>query len=281
MARAARLPEMLAPVPFDLAGRDDVGLADQARWARVEEVRRTKTRGGGPKNWDRVDLLGGLLECVCGRRLRNDGTFADGRHRKQHAKPCEAWGRKARLGDATWEGPVLAQVAGIALDEVTMASVVAALGSTQQPVAIDRARIDRQIRELALEHAGGLLGDDSYLTRLKALREQRDAIVERTARGLPGHRAVEWLRVLSESFQAAVVPKEKADLMHAIYERITVAGPEIVGVRLTAAAYAHGLALALPEKVEMARPTGVRRADAINIRIPIEGAEWLRSSESA
>jgi hypothetical protein len=59
--------------------------------------------------------------------------------------------------------------------------------------------------------------------------------------------------------------------MHAIYERITVAGPEIVGVRLTAAAYAHGLALALPEKVGMARPTGVERADAINIRIPIEG----------
>ncbi len=30
--------------------------------------------------------------------------------------------------------------------------------------------------------------------------------------------------------------------------RITVAGPEIVGVRLTQAAYAHGLALALPQK---------------------------------
>ena len=42
--------------------------------------------------------------------------------------------------------------------------------------------------------------------------------------------------------------------MHAIYERITVAGPEIVGVRLTQAAYAHGLALALPEAV-VARPT--------------------------
>lgn len=63
--------------------------------------------------------------CVCGRRLRNDGTFADGRHRKQHANPCQAWGRKARLGDETWEAPVLAQVAGIALDEGTMASVVA------------------------------------------------------------------------------------------------------------------------------------------------------------
>ena len=54
--------------------------------------------------------------------------------------------------------------------------------------------------------------------------------------------------------------EEKADLMHAIYERITVAGPEIVGVRLTQAAYAHGLALALPEKVEMARPTGFEPA---------------------
>jgi hypothetical protein len=39
--------------------------------------------------------------------------------------------------------------------------------------------------------------------------------------------------------------------MHAIYERITVAGPKSWGVRLTAAAYAHGFALALPEKVEM------------------------------
>lgn len=54
-------------------------------WARVEEVRRAKTRGGGPKNWDLPDLLGGLLECVCGRQLRNEGTFADGRHRKLHA----------------------------------------------------------------------------------------------------------------------------------------------------------------------------------------------------
>ena len=155
---------------------------------------------------------------------------------------------------------MLAQVAGIALDDATMASVVAALGSSRQPVAIDRARIERQIRELALEHAGGSLGDEAYLARLKALRQQRDAVIERTAAGLPGQRAVEWLRALGESLQAPDASKEKADLMHAIYERITVAGPEIVGVRLTAAAYAHGLALALPEKVEMARPTGFEPA---------------------
>ena len=53
---------------------------------------------------------------------------------------------------------------------------------------------------------------------------------------------------------------------------VTIAGPEIVGVRLTAVAYANGSALALPDAV-MARPTGFERADAIDIRIPIESAE--------
>ncbi len=56
------------------------------------------------------------------------------------------------------------------------------------------------------------------------------------------------------------MPEERADLLHAIYERIVVAGPEIVRFRLTSAAYAHGLALALPDKVAMARPTGFEPA---------------------
>lgn len=212
--------ETLKPAPW----RADPPVSDEL-WARVEEARRGRTRGGGPKDWDRVDLLGGLLVCVCGRRLRNDGTFADGRHRKQHANPCEAWGRKARLGDETWETPVLAQVAAITLDEDTIAAVVAALGSSRQPVAIDKARIDRQMRELALEHAAGSLGDEAYLARLKVLRQQRDAIVERTTVGLPAERAVEWLHALGESLQAPEKSKEKADVLHAIYDRITVAGP--------------------------------------------------------
>jgi len=47
-----------------------------------------------------------------------------------------------------------------------------------QPVAIDRARIDRQIRELALEHAGGELNDDVYLVAPEGL-----AAVARRAHG--------------------------------------------------------------------------------------------------
>jgi hypothetical protein len=52
-----------------------------------------------------------------------------------------------------------------------------------------------------------------------------------------------------------------------------------VSIRLPPAAYAHGLAVALPDKVAMARPTGVRRArtHAGLKLIPFEGAEeWLR-----
>jgi hypothetical protein len=51
-----------------------------------------------------------------------------------------------------------------------------------------------------------------------------------------------------------------------------------VCVRLTAAACAHGLALALPEKVEMARPTGVGRGIA-TYEILIEGRdEWVAAA---
>ncbi len=51
-----------------------------------------------------------------------------------------------------------------------------------------------------------------------------------------------------------------------------------VGVRLTAAAYAHGLAHALSEKAVMARPTGVGRA-ITTYSMPIEGRdEWLAAA---
>ena len=44
-------------------------------------------------------------------------------------------------------------------------------------------------------------------------------------------------------------------LLHALYERIVVTGRTIVSIRLTPSAYAHGLAVALPDKGALARPT--------------------------
>jgi len=52
-----------------------------------------------------------------------------------------------------------------------------------------------------------------------------------------------------------------------------------VSARLTPAAYAHGLALAMPEKVAMARPTGVGRA-ITTYTLAIEGRdEWIAAVE--
>jgi hypothetical protein len=51
-----------------------------------------------------------------------------------------------------------------------------------------------------------------------------------------------------------------------------------MSVKLTPSADAHGLALALPEKVAVARPTGVGRG-ITTYTIPIEGRdEWLAAA---
>jgi len=268
--------ETLKPAPW----RSNPPVSDEL-WARVEEVRRSRTQGGGTHRWARVDLLGGLLFCTCGRRLKSDGTFADGRHRKLHPQPCESWGEQARYGDETWEEPIFGQVGAIELDPATIGAVVAALGGAPRPVALDRARIDRQIRELALAHAAGHLEDAVYLERLRELREAKDDVERTTGERVASDRAIDWLRALSATWTEADVPEAKADVLHAIYDQIVVTGREIVSVRLTLAAYAHGLALALPTKVALARPTGFERADAINIRIPIEGASHALMAEGA
>ena len=48
-------------------------------------------------------------------------------------------------------------------------------------------------------------------------------------------------------------PETRAQVIHAVYERIEVRGLDFAEVKLTPEAYAHGLALALPERVSRAR----------------------------
>ena len=73
------------------------------------------------------------------------------------------------------------------------------------------------------------------------------------------------------------VPEAKTELLPAVHERI-VGHREDESIRLTQATYAHGLALALPQEVELARPTGFGRALA-TYEIPIEGRdEWLAAA---
>jgi hypothetical protein len=204
-------------------------------------------------------MLGGLLFCVCGRRLRSDGTFADGHHRKLHPDPCEARADKARLAGDTWEAPINAQMAGLELNAQTIAEVVAALGSVDRPVKLDRARLDRAKRELALEHAAEAMTDAEYLERLAGLRAEVATLDREDRPEIAPERIVDWLGALSSTWRQADLREEQAEVLHAIYDRITVSAPTIVSARLTPAAYSHGLALVLPEVVR-ARPTGFEPA---------------------
>jgi hypothetical protein len=146
-------------------------------WARVEAVRPAKTRGGGPRHRGRRDLLAGLLVCSCGRRIRSDGRMGNtDRVAKLHTNPCAAWGKKARIGAPTWEVPILAQLGSLRLDDSVRAQVVAVLSAGARPVTMDRAQVERQMRDLALEHAAAHVDDADYLARMARLREQLDAV---------------------------------------------------------------------------------------------------------
>jgi hypothetical protein len=130
------------------------------------------------------------------------------------------------------------------------------------------------MRELALNHAAARIDDAEYLAQMGRLRDELDVVGTRLAHDLPAQRALEWLDALAETWQNTDLAEEKSDVIHAVYERIVIEGPRFVGVRLTPAAYRHGLALALPDAV-MARPTGVGRA-ITTYTLPIERRdEWL------
>jgi hypothetical protein len=254
MRRHRGADEQRCPAPW----RSNPPVSDTL-FAAVDAVRRSKARGGGPRNRGRVDYLAGLLECVCGQRIRSDGPLGTSLVRaKLHTDPCPEWGPRARLASTTWEIPVMAQVGSLRVDDGLIARVVAALGSRRPPISIDRARLERQLRDLALEHAAGTMSDEAYLSRHAALKHDLASVTD-GRRGVTPSRAVEWLRSFSQAWALADVPEAKADVLHAIYERIVVAGPRIVSVRLTPAALSHGLALALSEAV-MASPAGFEPA---------------------
>jgi hypothetical protein len=85
-------------------------------------------------------------------------------------------GYEGRIAASTWEAPVLAQIGSLRLDNTVRAQVVAVLSAGGRPVAMDRARLERQMRELALEHAAARIDDGDYLARVARLRDQLDII---------------------------------------------------------------------------------------------------------
>ena len=70
----------------------------------------------------------------------------------------------------------------------------------------------RQMRELALEHASGSLSDENYLERMKRMRASVAEVEETRQVGVAADRAVEWLRALSETWEQADVPQARSEL---------------------------------------------------------------------
>jgi hypothetical protein len=90
------------------------------------------------------------------------------------------------------------------------------LSANERPVTMDRARLERQVRELAMEHAAARLDDAEYLARMARLRGDLEIVEAQPARDLPARRATEWLDALAETWQKADLVEEKSDVIHAI-----------------------------------------------------------------
>jgi DNA invertase Pin-like site-specific DNA recombinase len=237
---------------------------DDVLWERVQAVRDIRTNGGPkPGKWRRsVDPLGGLLWCVCGVRIRTNGTAGQPPRRQRiHPAPvCGSWGGPRTTWGATHDEPIDAQLSGLRLSDAVMARVVGAVGEERTeatPDTLDAARLARRRRELALDHAAGRVDDETYLASVHALRTAPDVIRSNTTKVSAG-RAVEYLRDLAALWPHAT-ESERSELLHAIYARITVTRDGFDSVELTPDANAHGMALAMPETV-VASPAGFEPA---------------------
>jgi hypothetical protein len=179
------------------------------------------------------------------------------RQRKLHPRhdQCPEWGPKASHSSNVYEPWIIGQVIGIRVDESTVERIVRVLSAPEtRPIDVNRARLERMKRELALDHAAGRLDDKTYLAQIAVLRDEATRIDsgERPATGIAPEKVVAKLRALPRTW-AQATPAGRAELLHSIYERIIVRGPEFVGARLTPEAYSLGLAIALPERVKPAQ----------------------------
>jgi hypothetical protein len=108
--------------------------------------------------------------------------------------------------------------------------------------------------------------------RRRVVSSRRTSVAGRLAR----------LSGLAETRQRTDLVEEKSDVIHAVNERVTVKGPNVVRVKLTPMAERTGLPALLPENVPtewaVARPTGVGRG-ITTYCMPIEGRdEWVAAA---
>ncbi len=237
-------------------------------WKRVEEVReRRRSLHGGPWTPDPADMLRGILYCPCGTRIKSDGTMGTPpRRRKAHPRhqQCPEWGSQKGYSAPTYERLIGRQLSGVRFDAGTKAKLTRALLARQAPVVdVTDRRIERMMKDLALEHVAGRIGDAAYLEQMARLRAESSTKPSVQPAPVDPQEAVTFIEGIAATWKLAT-PEERARLVQATYERITVKGPSVVKVKLTPMAERTGLPALLPENVPtesaVARPTGFEPA---------------------
>jgi DNA invertase Pin-like site-specific DNA recombinase len=265
--------------------RDDPPVDDML-WARVQELMATRTHGGGRRDPDRPDPLRGLVNCTCGSSYRSSGIMA-GRHRRIHARqPCPDGVTQKIWYSETWLAPIEAQIAGIRFDDPTVDAIAGALGVPEATrPQVDLRAAERRRRQLADAFAAGRISERDLIFEMARLRTEAAAESDAVAaRPVDVDRAMDYIRNFAASW-AKAQPQTRTALIQSVYAEIVVRGEKFVSVRLTPEASAHGLAVALPEEVEvpvlpsrgrprknvvLARPTGCR-ARVSNLHDPDRG----------
>jgi hypothetical protein len=262
---------------------------DDELWARVVEVRTMRAKAAGRRRARHVHLLAKRMWCPCGRLVKadtsrqKDGTIA----RRYVHQDCDRW-RHANVVAHRLDGPIEAQIAGIKLDAATLARIRAIAGRPA-PVTTDlrRAQLEQELRAKAQAHAARRLTTEAYLAEHQRITTEIDSLVN-VGPGAPvedADRVIATLRALKQKW--AIASREEggrsaqAALVARIYRRITVEDGAIVSVELTEEAKRHGLMLALPETVVMARPARARGGQTTyRVRI-LDRDDWLRASRTA
>jgi hypothetical protein len=69
---------------------------------------------------------------------------------------CPEWGPEASHSASVYEPWIIGQVTGVRVDESTVERIVRVLSTPEsRPIDVNRARLERMKRELALDHAAG------------------------------------------------------------------------------------------------------------------------------
>jgi DNA invertase Pin-like site-specific DNA recombinase len=230
---------------------------DDELWGRVQLVRERRVTGGGGARPVHGHLLCKRVWCVCGDRIK-----ADGARRYRHARRCPAWERGS-YSRPVYEAPIRAQLASAKLKPEHVASLRRLAGRSIAPPTgeLRRKQLERQLVDRAAGHARREIGTEEYLAAFGRISAEIDALADRppVAPLVDADVAVARVNEFREAWQWAD-ESDRRELVAAIYSRVVVRGAEIVEADLTADAWRHGFAFALPERVALARPAGFEPA---------------------